>query len=300
MPQHRWQAIAICMEVVTHGCSATGPPGFDPIIGTEPRQFSLAEEPEIRHHPNPDSLVVILSLTVEDSTPHAQWMGTRVRIQSDAGFDTLLTAVPFACLQPEDGGLRRGLATYYDASGAPLATLGHTPARTPAILDVRGMKQEIIDGRVPAFFRNLVYPVFAPDGDMWLILTGEARVQRYDATGNTRFSVSLAAPELERIWQAVVARAEETLDDPRRIDGPVYVLDAAVVGQELWMLLNMPAPEPAVILALTTDGRFEQTVVFSEVRDALSFAVDRARGRVYFTIPTSASVVATPLPAGWH
>jgi hypothetical protein len=105
MPPRRWQAITISLGLVTPGCNASGPQAFDPIVGNEPSQFSLVEEPEIQHHPNPDSLVVILSLRVADSTPHIQWVGTRVRIQSNAGMDTVLTAVPFACLQPEDGTL---------------------------------------------------------------------------------------------------------------------------------------------------------------------------------------------------
>jgi hypothetical protein len=192
------------------------------------------------------------------------------------------------------------LAAYYDASGAQLGTLGQAPVQTPAILDVRGMKREIIDGRVPAFFRNLVYPVFGSDGDMWLILTGEALVQRYDGTGNQQLSVPLAAPHLQRIWEGVVARSRETLDNPRGIDGPVYVLDAVVVGQALWMLLNMPASDPAVMLVLAPDGTIEHTLVFSEVRGPVAFALDRARERVYFTIPSNASVVAAALPAGWR
>jgi hypothetical protein len=197
-------------------------------------------------------------------------------------------------------GLQGALAAYYDASGTLLGTLGQPPAETPMILDVRGMKQEILAGEVPAFFRNLVHPVFAPDGAMWLILTGEALVQQYDASGTQRLSVSLAAPQLERIWEGVVARNRETLNDSRHIDGPVYVLDAAVVDQELWMLLNMPASEPAVMLALTTNGTFERTLVFTRVLGAESFVIDAARDRVYFTIPSNASVVAAPLPGGWH
>ncbi len=197
-------------------------------------------------------------------------------------------------------GLHGELAAYYDASGALLGTIGQAPARTSAVLDVRAMKQEIIDGKVPAFFRNLVHPVFAPHGAMWLILTGEPLVQRYDATGIQQLSVSYAVPQLKRIWQNVVARSRETLDDPRQIDGPVYVLDAAVVEQEMWMLLNMPTSDPAVMLRFTTDGTLEQSLVFAGVRGALSFALDRTRDRVYFTLPSSARIVAASLPRGWH
>ncbi len=99
----RWLVIAVASAFASLGCKGSEPLQFRPIEGTEPRQFDPVGAPEIRHHPDPDSLVLIASVTVADSIPHIQWTATRVRLQSDLGLDTLLTAVPFACLQPEAG-----------------------------------------------------------------------------------------------------------------------------------------------------------------------------------------------------
>lgn len=100
-----WRAIVAGHVIFAAGCNSLGPEQLDPIVGNEPRQFSLLDDPEIHHHPNPDSLVLITSLRVADSTAHAEWLGTQLRIQSDAGLDTFVTVTPFACLEPQSGTL---------------------------------------------------------------------------------------------------------------------------------------------------------------------------------------------------
>ena len=76
----------------------------------------------------------------------------------------------------------------------------------------------------------------------------------------------------------------------------MYVSDAMVVGQTLWILLNMPEEEPAVMLALSKDGTVEQRVLFSGVIGATQFAFDRSGGRILFTIQSNASIVAASWP----
>ena len=195
-------------------------------------------------------------------------------------------------------GMHDVLATYHDASGDQLGTLGTPPAQASQIMDFAAMKREIVAGTVPAMFRNAVLPVFAPDGDMWLILTGEGVVERYDSEASLQVSVPLVAPEMEGIWARCVERNRETLNDPRRLAGLSYVTDAVVVDGTLWLLLNAPPDEPSVILALAGDGTVRHRVVFSGVTGAQQFSFERARGRGLGTIPSTAGVVAAPLPAG--
>ncbi len=194
------------------------------------------------------------------------------------------------------GGTEDALAIYFDETGGRLGALGIPLAEPPAIMDFPSMKREIIEGKVPAMFRNIVRPVFAPAGDMWLILIGEGAVQRYDRDGVLHASARLAGPELERIRSAFIERNRELLNQPGRLHQLTYVADAEVVGETLWVLLNMPVEEEAVMLALTPDGLIERRVLFSRVKGARSFALDADRQRVYFAIPTEASVVAASLP----
>ncbi len=188
------------------------------------------------------------------------------------------------------------LASYHDASGNQVGVLGSPPASAATMMNFASMKKEIVAGIVPAMMRNSVLPLFATDGSMWLILTGEGLVQRYDNDGSLQVSVPLVAPEMERIWADVVERNRAEIDDQRGVHGLVYVADAMVVGQTLWVLLNMPKEEPAVMLALASDGTVEQRVVFSGVIGATQFAFDRSRDRILFTIQSNASIVAASWP----
>lgn len=188
------------------------------------------------------------------------------------------------------------LASYHDASGNQVGTLGSPPASAATMMNFTSMKKEIVAGIVPPMMRNSVLPLFAPDGSMWLILTGEGLVQRYDTGGSLQVSVPLVAPEMERIWADVVERNRAEIDDQRSVHGLVYVSDAQVLGQTLWVLLNMPEEEPAVMLGLAADGTVEQRVLFSGVIGATQFAFDRSEGRILFTIQSNASIVAASWP----
>jgi hypothetical protein len=195
------------------------------------------------------------------------------------------------------GGTQDALAAYFDEDGNQVGTLGSPLAEPPAIMDFQRIKEEIVAGKIPAMFRNIVRPVFAPAGDMWLILVAEGMVQRYDDEGLLQTSTPLVTPELDRIRAEFVERNRGLMNDPARLHQLMYVTDAQVACQTLWMLLNMPVEEPAVMLALSADGTIERSVVFSGISGARQFALARSQGRIFLTIPSAASVVAAPWPA---
>jgi len=62
-------------------------------------------------------------------------------------------------------GMPDALALHHDPSGNRLGTLGTPPASVSGVASPAQLKQQMIDGQVPAMFRNGVLPVFAPDGD---------------------------------------------------------------------------------------------------------------------------------------
>lgn len=194
------------------------------------------------------------------------------------------------------GGLQEALASYHDVNGNQLRTLGTPRAPVSTLLDIASMKKEMLAGGVPAIFRNMVLPVFAHDGGFWLILNGEGLVERYDSAGSLQVSAPLVAPEMEAIRADLVERTRATMSNPRRLPGFAYVADAAAVGETLWVLLNVPEAEPAVMLALGADGAVQRRLIFADVRGARFFAVDRARDRVLFVITSNAGVVAAPWP----
>lgn len=204
-------------------------------------------------------------------------------------------------------GMGDALAIFYDASGNQVGTYGDlvAPINTTdgenapiGILDPRAMKAELLAGMVPAFLQNAALPVFDPSGDVWLVLKGQREIQRYSEDGTLLESVSVAAPEYDTIWSACVEDARETLDDPRRIPQLAYVADAEVIGSKLWLLLNMPEGDPAVMLKLSTGGEVEGRVEFTNVHGVQRFALDNTETRVYFAVPSAASLVAAAVPEG--
>ena len=193
-------------------------------------------------------------------------------------------------------GMFDALAAYHDPSGRELGTLGTPLASVSLVMSPAQTKQELIDGMVPAMFRNSVLPLFGHDGDMWLILTGEGLLQRFDTAGSLQVSVPIEAPEMEQVWQEVVEHAESTLANPRSVKGLFYVWDAMVVDKTLWILLNTTEGGPAVLLAYAADGQAKRRVLFSNIVGARQFAFDRARDRIFFAITSDASIVASSLP----
>lgn len=95
---------AICCYSLACG-SAVGTQNLLPIQGTSPRQFPVSGDLQIQHHPDPDSAILIFSVTTIDSTPHIEWRPTTLRVESDLGYDSTVLAVPFTCLEPNNSGL---------------------------------------------------------------------------------------------------------------------------------------------------------------------------------------------------
>lgn len=207
-----------------------------------------------------------------------------VAIAEDGGF--LITTL----------GMHGTLAEYYDPSGDERARMGTPPDSVAPVVSPLQSKQDLVAGRVPALFRNAVLPVVAADGEMWLILVGEGVLQRYSKAGALQLSVALQTAEMKRVREEVVADAKATLDDPRHLKALRYILDAAVVGRTLWVLVNTTADGPAVLLAIDPTGQVTRRLTFPNIRGARAFVLDPSRARVFFALSADASVVASSLP----
>jgi hypothetical protein len=70
-----------------------------------------------------------------------------------------------------------------------------------------------------------------------------------------------------------------------------YASDAEVVRGTLWILLNLPDDHPAVIVQVDDAGAVVGILEFSDVHGARTLAVDAGGRRVYFGIPSEASIL---------
>lgn len=188
------------------------------------------------------------------------------------------------------------LALMVDSSGHLRHSFGKLAAPPARGWDMVQMKREAAQGRVPATLRNAAQPVLDGDGGAWLLMQADGEVRRYDARGELLWSRPLRTPETRRIRKAFFAINRED-ERPFSFFPLSHVGDAAVVGGELWVLLNLPDDESSVVLVVSADGSVARRMVLVDVQGARSLAVDPARRTLYLAVPSRASIVRTALPA---
>jgi hypothetical protein len=173
--------------------------------------------------------------------------------------------------------------------------LGVPVAPHQAFWDFTAMKRMAVEGEVPAQFRNQVRPVPAGGGDVWLVLTAEGEVHRYDATGSLQVRASIHDATMAATFDAYVRRNRE---DGRAFafSGLSYVHDAIVNNNDLWLLLNVEEPAPPTILVLDREGMLVTRMEIPGISEANTFAIDRNRGQLILGLQQAAAIVAVTLP----
>jgi hypothetical protein len=195
---------------------------------------------------------------------------------------------------PTQGFREESLVLRFGPDGAAEGGVGELVAPPHQMWDMRAIRASIEAGQVPAALRNMSLPVAEDDGSLWLILQAEGVVRRYGPEGRLIWSLPLAAPELAAIEADFFARNRElevAAFIPLR-----YASDAAVANGQLYVLLNVPAGEPSVVLVISSEGVLTTRIVLPSVVDARDLAVDRERQRLYLTVPSEASLLAADLP----
>ena len=89
-------------------CGMLLPDAYDQpsaITGNPPRQVLIKGTPEVRRHPDPDSMVFYVEVVARDSTPHLQWTPATALVETDRGYKEEALLVPYACLRPSDLGM---------------------------------------------------------------------------------------------------------------------------------------------------------------------------------------------------
>jgi hypothetical protein len=167
-----------------------------------------------------------------------------------------------------------------------------TPS-VPHIDTLQPMRETIRAGQIPVMFQNIVLPFITDDHDVWLVPLGRPTVYRFDTLGVLLDSLPLPIPEQTSIEEAFFL-ANVANREPGIVITMRYVADALVVGDALWLLLNLPEEYPTTMLVIER-GQVRDRIVFDAVRGAVAFAVDTAGRRVLFVQP-DASVSAAPLP----
>ncbi len=185
------------------------------------------------------------------------------------------------------------LIAVYDSAGQLLTRFARAPAAMPGGIDMAAVKREVLEGKVPAFFRNTAEPQFAPDGSVWLALITDGKVERWSPEGTRQASLQLAEPEMKEVREAFFERYRDK--NPRGLPGLAFIADLYPTQNACWVLLRVGEDEDAVILRVSNTGTKTGRWVLSGVKDAGLLAVDEDRSAVFLTLSATAEVVEVPL-----
>lgn len=247
------------------------------------------------------------------------------RLQAYAGNGEHLATVPthgwavFPSHVTEDGQLVASaagqdtvLAAVFDRAGERVRSLGTAPAPfgSGVAIDMADLAAMIADGEVPPVFRNTAFPYATPSRDVWLARPVDGLLERYDASATNgdegasggasvapvapTVTIHLDEPELPAIREHWIAENRDPASDG--VSVLLYVADIYAGDDDVWVLLNQPPTEPAVLLRYGRDGDRRGRWVLPQATGASKLAVDRARERLLLGIGDFARVISLSLP----
>lgn len=193
-------------------------------------------------------------------------------------------------------GREDALARRIGADGSPAGTLGKPVVPGIAGDNPAALRADIQARKIPADLRNLTLPLATTDGGVWLSLSTEGRLDRYDAHDSLVFTYPLLAPERGAIV-ADFFDANRAGHDSAGYLPLSYIVTGRTVGTEYWFLLRMPRGTGTVILAHELNGPLRRRVLVPASTGIRSFAVDQARRALYLLDPLEGTLLRVPIPA---
>lgn len=199
------------------------------------------------------------------------------------------------------------LAALFDREGARVGAFGRAPAPFGSgAVRMSDLAAMIADGEVPPVFRNTAFPFVTASGDVWLSRAVDGVLERYetDASGRATAEVGpatpavridLAEPEMPAIRERWLAENRDPESDG--VSVLLYVADIYATDADVWVLLNQPVGEAAVLLRFARSGERLGRWTLPQASGASRLAVDPVRERLFLAIGELAQVVELPLPA---
>ena len=215
-------------------------------------------------------------------------------LSTESGLNHAFIAVNGSCMVAT-GGLRGVLAARYDPDGQFLSAVGEAIVPPVAVVDFPTMKREAASGVIPQVLRNQLRPVLGSNGEVWLVLTAEGVVKKYDAADSLVWERALEDPEMAYVMERFRTRNRES-QDPSRFTPLVYVSDAVEHDGSLWMLMYGTEARPAVVLGLSSEGSVAFRLVIPGAGGAGALAVDAQGRTLYLAVPSAATLLRVSLP----
>lgn len=205
-----------------------------------------------------------------------------------------LLAGPFELLPTGEAllatyGQDSALATRRSRDGVRLARYGSSTGTPDQGLDPAAIKRAIREGEIPEVFRNVVLPVGAPNGDIWLALHTEGVLQRHAADGRVLATATLPPEELAPLREEFF-RANTDPEQPGAVFAYLMAYSGAADDAGAWFLLAQPADRTAVLVRIANDGSLGERLAVAEAPGARLLLRDAARD-IFYLVNQQAGVV---------
>jgi len=187
------------------------------------------------------------------------------------------------------------LARVVRADGAILQRYGTALASSPDNLNPATLLATIRAGEVPEVFRNVVLPVGAPSGDVWLVLHTEGLIRRFDPSGTMAAEAVLPEEEVAPLRAEFFRANADEANSGRLV---AYLIASAGVADATgaWFLLAPGPASASVLLQIGNDGQMGERLVVKEGAGARLLLRDTASGTFYLINQEAGVVVRVRRP----
>jgi len=147
-------------------------------------------------------------------------------------------------------------------------------------MDIEASRNDIINGRVPDYFKNNVDVVLG-DNHVYAFLDSYSELRKYDKSGNLIWEKKLVLPDNEKLENDIVEAAKNV---PNALPFLRYTLDIRVIGSDIFLLGSKPREAPQHLTKVNENGSI---TAFYQMPSAesyfISFTINPANNTIYLS-----------------
>lgn len=117
-------------------------------------------------------------------------------------------------------------------------------------MDIEASRNDIINGRVPDYFKNNVNVILGDD-HVFTFLDSYSELRKYDKSGNLIWKKELALPDNEQLENDIIEAAKNV---PNNLPFLRYTLDIRVIGSDIFLLGSKPREAAQHLTKVNKDG----------------------------------------------
>lgn len=212
-----------------------------------------------------------------------------------AAFAGRLTFDHFGGYIVPTNGVDSSLVLVFDSRDSLVARLGAPVVPPTREWRFDEYKAAVIRGEVPDYFKNGTIAASAVDSTVWVAHYTQPLLERYARSGELLLRVSLEDSVLPRIYEQFKQRNVQD-SASIQVHQLYYVMDLAVEGTKLWVLLNAPPGEPAVLLRVNLAGKVEARVEIPGATEVFRVALLPATQEMVLVSSLNSEIYRVKLP----